>query len=319
MTKVRAHLEVYEAERVSFLATVADTAAGSTRTAGTHYTTAISAFRGASAGIWGCQVSGLADDARSYTLLDNVTTPIDESINVNVILWAGQSNARGVDTDVAWTPDASTDGYRHFYSLAYAWQAFDAEPSHLLPTVDSIQNSAAGFSSALRCVEQLCLARPGEHWAIVPAAIGGSTQANWARATTRGTHYGQAWSRARHALRRANTTLRAIYWYQGESDAETEAAANAYATNCQALFDDFRSDFGLPNLPIIYARILASHSATYTSTVRTQQALLQQSSPPQIMIDPPAGAEYLYDATHLNQAGHLILGSTAAVAIDGAL
>ena len=128
---------------------------------------------------------------------------------------------------------------------------FDAEPLHKLPAIDSIQTGQAdgGFSAALRTVELLCASRTTEHWAALGAAVSGSALSTWAQSTSRGTNYGHAWARIRQALRRPNVVLRGIVWYQGESDTGDETLVNTYATRAQTLFDAWRSDLAMPDLP----------------------------------------------------------------------
>lgn len=317
MTRVRTTITIEGGDMVSHYA---DVSGAGLQSVGLHRNATVSVQQGAS-GRWAVTSSVRGPDARSFGECEPIDNPLESLAELNLVAWIGQSNARGAggNNTFDYVPDASTDGRRHFYDLAGAWGPFDTEPLHAMPALDTVQSSAGGFSSALRTVEQLCLSRPSEHWGAVGAAVGGTSLADWARSLDRVSVYGHALARLRSALRRPGAVLRAFVWYQGETDALDETAANAYATTCQALFDGLRSDLGLPNLPIFVVRIRSDYSGTYVSTVREQQALLAQASPPQIVIDAPEGAGTLFDSTHLNVAGQNALADLLAPAIEATL
>lgn len=317
MTNVRTTLTLFGGDVVSHRA---DVSGAGLQSVGLHRNTQVYAIQGAS-GRWGCSSTTLAGDARSYAECETLDDPVDTSVPINLLAWLGQSNARGADPTYTYTPAAGTDGRRHFFDLAGAWGDFDVEPLHKLPAIDSIQTGQAdgGFSAALRTVELLCASRTTEHWAALGAAVSGSALSTWAQSTSRGTNYGHAWARIRQALRRPNVVFRGIVWYQGESDTGDETLANTYATRAQTLFDAWRSDLAMPDLPIFVIRIRSDHPGTYVSTVRAQQALLAQASPPQIVIDAPEGAGTLFDSTHLNVTGQNALADLLAPAIEATL
>lgn len=85
--------------------------------------------------------------------------------------------------------------------------------------------------------------------ALVPCAIGGTNINEWAR----GTHlYNQLVARAGAALRYGGT-IRAMLWYQGESDTVTRADADLYKGRMEKFITDLRSDLQ-SQLPIIQVR-----------------------------------------------------------------
>ncbi|KAL3730426.1 hypothetical protein ACJRO7_027444 [Eucalyptus globulus] len=45
--------------------------------------------------------------------------------------------------------------------------------------------------------------------------------------------------------------IKALLWYQGESDASTHHDAEAYGEKMEALIKNVRNDLGLPSLPVI--------------------------------------------------------------------
>lgn len=318
MTKVRTTITIEGDDVVSHYA---DVSGAGLQPVGKHRSLVVSVQEGAS-GRWAVTSEARGSDARSYGECETLDNPLEPLAELNLVAWLGQSNARGSgDNTFDYVPDSDTDGRRHFYDLAGAWGSFDTEPLHKVPALDSVQSGPGdgGFSSALRTIEQLCLSRTGEHWGAIGAAVGGTSLADWARSTNRTTVYGHAWARIRGALRRSGAVLRAIVWYQGEADAQTEVAALTYAATCQALFDDIRTDLAMPDLPIIIVRIRSDGPGTYVSTVRAQQALLAQASPPQIVIDAPEGAGTLVDTIHLNSEGQNQLADLIVTEIEDLL
>lgn len=45
--------------------------------------------------------------------------------------------------------------------------------------------------------------------------------------------------------------IKAVLWYQGETDAESDHASEVYGDNLKKFIEDVRSDLGLPFLPFI--------------------------------------------------------------------
>jgi Carbohydrate esterase, sialic acid-specific acetylesterase len=48
--------------------------------------------------------------------------------------------------------------------------------------------------------------------------------------------------------------IKAVLWYQGESDTESDQAAEVYSDNLKKFIEDVRSDLALPYLPFIQVR-----------------------------------------------------------------
>lgn len=83
---------------------------------------------------------------------------------------------------------------------------------------------------------------------LVPCAIGGTRISEWARGSAL---YGQLMRRAEAALQSTGGTIRALLWYQGESDTVTHEEAKLYKIRLERFFTHVRSDLHLPSLPII--------------------------------------------------------------------
>lgn len=84
--------------------------------------------------------------------------------------------------------------------------------------------------------------------ALVPCAVGGTAIKEWAR----GEHlYENMVNRARESVKDGEGEIRALIWYQGESDTSSQHDAESYQGNMERLIRNVREDLGLPSLPII--------------------------------------------------------------------
>ncbi|KAK9270489.1 hypothetical protein L1049_026069 [Liquidambar formosana] len=101
---------------------------------------------------------------------------------------------------------------------------------------------------------------------LVPCAVGGTKISAWARGTQL---YGELVRRATESVREGGT-IRAILWYQGESDTVRSEDAEAYKGNMERLIVDLRSDLGNPSLLVIQVA-LASGRGKFIETVRRAQ------------------------------------------------
>ena len=82
---------------------------------------------------------------------------------------------------------------------------------------------------------------------LVPCAIGGTMITEWAKGTI---HYTDLVERANASLR-SGGKIKALLWYQGESDTQNQTDANLYKERLYKFFIDIRNDLNSPNLPII--------------------------------------------------------------------
>ncbi|KAI4295694.1 hypothetical protein L6164_035711 [Bauhinia variegata] len=95
---------------------------------------------------------------------------------------------------------------------------------------------------------------------LVPCAVGGTGIKEWAR----GKHlYENMIKRAKESAKGNNSEIKALLWYQGESDTRTKHEAEAYRENMEKLIHNVRSDLDLPSLAIIQVA-LASGEGRYT-------------------------------------------------------
>jgi len=82
---------------------------------------------------------------------------------------------------------------------------------------------------------------------LVPCAVGGTAIKEWARGEEL---YENMVKRAKAAVAEGGE-IKAVLWYQGESDTSTAEDAAAYQGRMEKLISDLRDDLKLPLLPII--------------------------------------------------------------------
>ncbi|CAB4266309.1 unnamed protein product [Prunus armeniaca] len=102
---------------------------------------------------------------------------------------------------------------------------------------------------------------------LVPCAVGGTNITQW----TRGSFlYNQMIRRAKAALNNGGT-IRALLWYQGESDTANRKDAKSYKNRVETFFGDVRLDLQSPALPIIQVALASGEEAAFVETVREAQ------------------------------------------------
>lgn len=84
---------------------------------------------------------------------------------------------------------------------------------------------------------------------LVPCAVGGTRLSEWGRGSVL---YNQLLRRAEAAVQGGGGgRIRAMLWYQGESDTVTQEEAELYKLRLKRFFTHIRDDLHLPALPII--------------------------------------------------------------------
>ena len=109
--------------------------------------------------------------------------------------------------------------------------------------------------------------------------------------------------------------IRALLWYQGESDAGVQSRADNYESNLNALFSDIRTRVGLPNLPISISKVSYDSSPpTYLSTVRDALQNVADGDSNIVISDSQSYSKR--DAVHLDADGMFLFGKKMFEVLD---
>ncbi|XP_057502173.1 probable carbohydrate esterase At4g34215 [Actinidia eriantha] len=142
---------------------------------------------------------------------------------------------------------------------------------------------------------------------LVPCAVGatrGTKISQWARGTDL---YNQLVRRASAALR-GGGSIRAVLWYQGESDTVNSEDADLYKGRLEKFFLDLRADLHIPSIPIIQVA-LASGQGPFIEKVRAAQLGLNLDK---VMCVDAKGLELEPDHLHLSTRAEVRLGEMLA-------
>ncbi|XP_060167441.1 probable carbohydrate esterase At4g34215 [Lycium barbarum] len=139
---------------------------------------------------------------------------------------------------------------------------------------------------------------------LVPCAVGGTTITEWAPG---GFLYKQMIKRTKVATR-CGGTIRAMLWYQGESDTTTLEDAKMYKVRLERFFKHVRHDLQLPNLQVIQVGI-ATALGPYMELVRKAQ---QDINIGNVKYVDAKGLQIGPDYTHLTTAAQVQLGQMLA-------
>ncbi|KAG6747668.1 hypothetical protein POTOM_047558 [Populus tomentosa] len=141
---------------------------------------------------------------------------------------------------------------------------------------------------------------------LVPCAVGGTKISKWARGTQL---YSQLVSRAGASVKDGGT-IRAILWYQGESDTVKKEDADAYKGNMETLITNLRTDLNIPSLPVIQVA-LASGEGKFIETVRSSQLAINL---PNVKCIDAKGLALQRDNLHLTTMSQVQVGLKLASA-----
>ncbi|XP_042509290.1 probable carbohydrate esterase At4g34215 [Macadamia integrifolia] len=140
---------------------------------------------------------------------------------------------------------------------------------------------------------------------LVPCAVGGTAIKQWER----GQHlYEKMVRRAKESVKEGSGEIRAVVWYQGESDTSSQHDAHSYKANMEKLIRDVRSDLNSPSLPFIQVAI-ASGDGRFIERVREAQLGINLNNV--ICVD-AQGLPLKEDNLHLTTEAQVQLGNMLA-------
>jgi hypothetical protein len=166
-----------------------------------------------------------------------------------IYLLMGQSNmsGRGVLTEVppgSLDPDDAIQLYGNDGRWRKAAEPLDTARGQ----IDKVSRDPDGVGPGLAFAKAMLKRHPGRPIGLVTCAKGGSAIGEWKPSTDRSTLYGSCLARAREAAPFGQ--IAGMLWYQGETDARTEARAQAWAGLFTQMIGQFRADLGKPDLPL---------------------------------------------------------------------
>ncbi|XP_078445857.1 carbohydrate esterase, putative (DUF303) isoform X1 [Wolffia australiana] len=222
----------------------------------------------------------------------------------DVFLLAGQSNmaGRGGVAHRRWDGVVPIECRPRPQILRFSAQSrwtLAEEPIH----ADIDAAKTCGVGPAMPFASALLSASP-RPIGLVPCAVGGTAIADWAKGKKL---YERMVGRAREALQ-WGAELKALLWFQGESDASSRESASAYGSNMEKLVSDLRSDLGLPSLPVIQVAI-CSGEGKWVEKVRSAQ--LGMTIPHVVCVD-AKGLQLNEDHLHLSTPAQVKLGRMMA-------
>ncbi|KAK7383186.1 hypothetical protein VNO78_28859 [Psophocarpus tetragonolobus] len=186
----------------------------------------------------------------------------------DIFVLAGQSNMAGRggvfggkwDGDVP--PECRPSPWVLRFSAQLKWEEA-CEPLH----ADIDVTKTCGVGPGMAFANELVKTHGPGFVGLVPCAVGATKISQWSRGSRL---YNQLVQRAALAMGEDGGTIRALLWYQGESDTVTKIDAESYKDKMERFIINLRSDLNLPSLLVIQVA-LASGEGKFIEKVRRAQ------------------------------------------------
>ncbi|CAI9115860.1 OLC1v1016867C1 [Oldenlandia corymbosa var. corymbosa] len=224
----------------------------------------------------------------------------------NIFILAGQSNmaGRGGVRHHVWDgiipPECKQDPFIFRLNAKLTWEPAK-EPLHK----DIDLNETTGIGPGMAFANTVLNNDSGFGTiGLVPCAVGGTSIREWEHGTLL---YNQLVNRT-NVARKGGGRIRAILWYQGESDSITRQDATSYEKNLKRFFTNLRVDLRLPVVPIIQVA-LPSISYRYDDIVRQTQGGMKLQN---LLYVDANGLELQDDQMHLTTQSQVRLGKRLA-------
>lgn len=159
---------------------------------------------------------------------------------------------------------------------------------------------ACGIGPGLAFANEV-VRRKGGVVGLVPCAVGGTRIEEWKRGSKL---YNELVGRSIESVRDGGGRIRALVWYQGESDTVREEDANAYKHRMKNFILNLRSDLHLPSLLVIQVAI-ASGEGKFIKKVRKAQLGIKL---PNVKCVDAKGLHLNLDKLHLTTMSQVHLG-----------
>ncbi|KAF4374085.1 hypothetical protein F8388_007991 [Cannabis sativa] len=241
--------------------------------------------------------------ATETSVSDNQNPEIN-SPNKQIFILSGQSNMAGrggVNKNHKWDgvvpPECRPNHGILRLSAKLHWETAH-EPTH--KDIDTKKTCGVGPGMAFANAVKAHLAQFGPV-GLVPSAVGGTAIKEWAR----GEHlYEDMIKRAKESVKRGGE-IRALLWYQGESDTSSEDQVAVYQEKMEKLIQNVRQDLSLPSLPIIQVAIISGVDKNCVEKLREVQLNMKVEN---VVCVDAKGLELKFDNLHLTTEAQVICG-----------
>jgi len=178
---------------------------------------------------------------------------------LRLFILAGQSNMSGRGDILQSAANANPRIYvfGNDYHWRLAVEPID-DPTNQIDKISEDMN--AGFSPALSFATTILERRPETLIGLIPCAMDSTSIHDWERNLSDSTLYGSCLKRVHAASTMGDVA--GILFFQGESDALDPKknpgltfSPNQWADKFTVFISDWRSDLGLPELPVVFAQI----------------------------------------------------------------
>lgn len=221
-----------------------------------------------------------------------------------IIILSGQSNmaGRGGVKNKQWDgvvpPECAPDSQKIFRLDAHLRWEVAREPLHYDIDTKKTCGVGPGMSFANAVKERVGTI------GLVPCAVGGTAIKEWARGEQL---YENMVKRAKAAS--SGGEIKALLWYQGESDTSSQHDVDAYEHNMETFIHNVRTDLNLPNLPIVQVALASGVKSELVEKIR--QIQLGMSVPNVVCVD-AKGLALKEDNLHLTTEAQVQLGHALA-------
>ncbi|XP_040998113.1 probable carbohydrate esterase At4g34215 [Juglans microcarpa x Juglans regia] len=230
----------------------------------------------------------------------------------NIFLLAGQSNMAGrggiyndtktnlLKWDGKVPPQCTPTPNILTLSLNKTWE-IAREPLH--KEIDNLKT--CGVGPGMPFSNQILAKRPNFGViGLVPCAVGGTKIERWQKGTNL---YNQLVDRARAARQSSGGNIRALLWYQGESDCD-ERDSRLYKGRLEKFFNNVRHDLDSPELPILMI-VVSTGEGKFLRSVRDAQLNINLKNV--VRVD-SMGSTYLVGDLHLDTKSAVRIGQKLA-------
>lgn len=200
-------------------------------------------------------------------LIVSISSAANDNKNKQIFILAGQSNmaGRGGVHGGRWDHNVPRDSRPNPSILRLS--ANDSwVPAHEPLHSDIDVGKTCGVGPGMAFANHILSANTNSVVGLVPCAVGGTKITQWLKG---GKLYTQLVNRAKVASS-GGGVIKAVLWYQGESDTVRIEDAKAYRRHMERLVMDLRSDLNMPSLLVIQV-LLASGDGKFVEVVRAGQ------------------------------------------------